>query len=507
MNHACLKIVCFIFLGLMFSFPSLSAQFLHRIDLSRGLPWTWGGATQLEILDSGIYVGCHTTKRFYPIDGEKTIANYYDFTGNDLGYKVFPNQPQALGGGLRFLPGFGFIRSNVFKHPFNDSLVMDFYDLQGNLQWSRSGMERAGLSIMGVTTDSIAIGSTASYYTANPGIVKLDLQQGNVMLFPFTSLVDSLNSFAPYLDMQFIGLLRGGILDSNDNLHFVFHKDDSLGYAMLHINVTMSRDFNLVSIDTSHITKRTLKWNDYYCFDNNHFYHVKEDFDTLNNVSNYSVKVFSQSKSFVHRFTFSQSNAPEPFLASPEFFYNRGHLAVASREIIATPLQYDSTRFNYGYYSRFRLLDTNGNTLYDKTMRLDTNRTSRFVTEHIKMDDSLNVYFIASYDDRFDWYLGKVTASGAIVNPLSYFSAPASQGDGFNLYPNPFQSSIQIETSKVGDYQLKLYSLDGQLVEKWQMENKQFFTFNTENILPGIYLYRLERKDTGKVLQSGKLIK
>lgn len=203
----CLRII------ILALFPSvLSGQFLRSIDLNRGMPWTWGGVTQLELLDTAIYIGCHTSQRFNPLDGDKTIANYYGFSGTDLGFSVFPNQAQALGGGLRFLPGYGFTRSNVFKHPFNDSLVMDFYDLDGNLQWSRSGMERAGMSLIGVTSDSFAMGSSSSSFTPNPGIIKLDLRQGDISVLTFTDILDSLNSFYPSGNFQNLYFAQGGII-------------------------------------------------------------------------------------------------------------------------------------------------------------------------------------------------------------------------------------------------------------------------------------------------------
>lgn len=283
---------------------------------------------------------------------------------------------------------------------------------------------------------------------------------------------------------------------------------DSTGYIEYLVYLTIDSDFNISATDTVLLNYSSLKrMNPYFNFDEHYFFKINENFDSVNNIANFSVEVFSDLNTRVDSFFYGQNNVPEEYLARPRLFYKNNHLAIASREIIAVPDRFDSTSFTYSYYSRFMLLDSNSTVLFEKNLRIDTNKYSRFVPEHILLDDSLNVYFIASYNDRFDWYLGKVTASGAIVNPLSYFSAPASQGDGFNLHPNPFQSSIQIETSRAGNYQIKLYNLSGQLVEKWQAKNKQSFTFNTENIVPGLYLYRLERKDTGEILQSGKLIR
>lgn len=181
-------------------------------------------------------------------------------------------------------------------------------------------------------------------------------------------------------------------------------------------------------------------------------------------------------------------------------------MAIASREIIAVPDRFDSTSFTYSYYSRFMLLDSNSTVLFEKNLRIDTNKYSRFVPEYILLDDSLNLYFIASYNDRLQWYLGKITAAGGIVNPLSHFSVPASQRHGLELYPNPFSDELQLVTTARGDHHLKLYSLSGKLVLETQLTAKNQAKLNTAKLEPGLYIYQVQNVESGEI-QRGKILK
>jgi hypothetical protein len=472
---------------------SLNGQFLKGLNLNRGEPWTWGGVIQLELLDTGLYLGWHSVQRFNPMNGDRTIANYYSFEGNDLGHTIFPNQSMALGGGLGFLPGFGFTRSNVFRYPNNDSLVMDFYDPQGNLQWSRSGMERSGISIIGVTNDSFAVGSSSSYWTPDPGIVKLDLRQGDISVLTFEAILDSLNNTYPGAQFWNLYFAEGGIMDTNGLTHFLLNTFDSLSYPERMIEITVDSDLKILFTDTTRIVNRSGRKINYFEFDHDYYYQINESYDSINEISNMTVGVFSKSKSPIHSFSFQQMNVPEPFLMWPILAYHNGYLGVATRGIIATPDEFDSTRLVYGYYSRFLMLDTNGNTMYDKTLRLDTNRYSRFVPEHLRMDDSLNLYFVASSHSSQNWYLGKITANGDIVNPLARPSEPLS--NRFFVYPNPFSDVLRVDLLEKGNFTFKLYNLLGAKILERDFVDEMQQTISTDYLKPGLYIYIMEGQD------------
>jgi len=491
-----MKIKLLISLAFITVASSLNGQFLKGPDLNRGEPWTWGGVSQLELLDTGLYLGWYSVQRFNPINGDRTIANYYSFEGNDLGYKVFPNQPMALGGGLEFLPGFGFARSNVFRYPNNDSLVMDFYDPQGNLQWSRSGLERSGISIIGVTNDSFAVGSSSSYWAPDPGIVKLDLRQGDISVLTFETILDSLDKTYPGAQFWNLYFAEGGIMDTNGFSHFFLNTFDSLSYPERMIEITVNTDLNILFTDTTRIVNRSGRKINYFEFDHDYYYQINESYDSINEISNMTIAVFSKSKSPIHTFSFQQMNVPEPFLMWPILDYHNGYLGVATRGIM-------TSRHGYGYYSRFLMLDTNGNTMYDKTLRLDTNRSSRFVPEHLRIDDSLNLYFVASSHHRHNWHLGKITANGDIVNPLRILSEPLS--NRLRVYPNPFSRLLRVDLLAKGDFTFKLYNLLGAKILERDFVDERQQTISTDYLKPGLYIYVMEGQDG--TLFSGEVLK
>lgn len=76
-----------------------------------------------------------------------------------------------------------------------------------------------------------------------------------------------------------------------------------------------------------------------------------------------------------------------------------------------------------------------------------------------------------------------------------------------SVHPNPFQNSIQIETTQVGYYQFRLFNLTGQLIIESEFLGKQYFSVNSESIKPGLYLFQLQEKRSGKILRMGKLLK
>lgn len=158
--------------------------------------------------------------------------------------------------------------------------------------------------------------------------------------------------------------------------------------------------------------------------------------------------------------------------------------------------------------SRVLLFGKNNKLYYDKTFKgwggLVENKVTKMTINNegeayfrlTTTSTPNNASLLVKLDTTGEHQLFKLADDSNIHSPIKV-----------SIHPNPFQENIQIESSGVGNYQLKLYSLTGQLVEKWQAKNKQFFTFNTETILPGLYLYQLENMRTGAVLKTGKLIK
>jgi hypothetical protein len=140
------------------------------------------------------------------------------------------------------------------------------------------------------------------------------------------------------------------------------------------------------------------------------------------------------------------------------------------------------------------MLDTNGNTMYDKTLRLDTNRSSRFVPEHLRIDDSLNLYFVASSHHSHNWHLGKITANGDIVNPVRILSEPLP--NRLRVYPNPFSDALQVDLLEKGDFTFKLYNLIGEkILESKFQEGRQQVKIPTQHLNTGLYIYEVNRED------------
>jgi hypothetical protein len=74
----------------------------------------------------------------------------------------------------------------------------------------------------------------------------------------------------------------------------------------------------------------------------------------------------------------------------------------------------------------------------------------------------------------------------------------------FNLsqnYPNPFNptTTIEYQISEAGFVSLKLYDVLGNeietLVNKQQLSGKYEITFNAENLVSGVYLYKIQIND------------
>ena len=470
----------FIILLLLFSY-SASSQFLENIAVSRGALAMSGGVGQLEILDSTIYTGCGSVSRFYFPNGGTSIANFFSFSGNDQGFINFAHQPQTRIGLLNYHPGFGYLLFNIFTIPYNDSLMTDFYDTNGNLLWSRSGVEKIMVPI-GVTNDSFALGSNV-YSDVAPlphGLVSLDLRQGDVKTLSYEVISDSLERRYPGLG-AFIGNTQGGLVDSSNIAHFVirlYRKTDLKFFSFLYLSV--DKDLNIVSADTAAIN------NAYYRFDRNYYYKIIENYDSLTQIANMTIDVYSSTKTFVHQFSIQQTNMPERHISSPVVNYHHGHLAIANRIVV-------STAVGYGYYPRFQLIDTTGNVIYDHTLELDTIPQSRLVTEHLRLDDSLNLYFVASYADRISWYLGKITANGDIVNPLARPSEPLS--NRFSVYPNPFSDVLRVDLLEKGNFTFKLYNLLGAKILERDFVDEMQQTISTDYLKPGLYIYIMEGQD------------
>ena len=79
--------------------------------------------------------------------------------------------------------------------------------------------------------------------------------------------------------------------------------------------------------------------------------------------------------------------------------------------------------------------------------------------------------------------------------------------EDLNVYPNPFAESIHVRFIEAGDYDLDVYSLNGQLVQTKHLNvnNHEVVGINLNAQQQGTYVVRL--KKDGKFIKSFKLEK
>lgn len=76
--------------------------------------------------------------------------------------------------------------------------------------------------------------------------------------------------------------------------------------------------------------------------------------------------------------------------------------------------------------------------------------------------------------------------------------------NSINIYPNPFEDKLTINTSDVPVSQYEIYDLQGRLVKSDQINDKTSFIIDMNDIISGIYLIQI-KSDNG--LSSHKIIK
>lgn len=462
---------------------NVSAQFLIPLDLSRGVNMSWGGASALIVLDTAVHVVTGSSSR-YNVD-RTAIVNYFNFSGNDLGFFRFNLHVSSVSTRSHCLPPIGYLRTETFS----DSLLSYFHDVNGNLIWTTKGNEKF-FTPVGLTNDSFAIGSNRHFEVPVPGLVSMDMRQGSVHLLSYSDLEDS-------LAVKFSGLnagvarVQGGVIDSSNIAHLVIRlnsKVNASDTAFLYLSV--DKGLNIISMDTAALSG-------YYRFDREHFYKIHQTYDSLNQVSSCQVEVYTKNKTAVHQFNFQQNGLPESFMLDPVFDYKKGHLAVSNRIVTTDPVQ-------MGMHPRFRLIDTTGATVYDRSLKLDTLTISRTITNEIRLDDSLNLYFTLSSEQNSIWHLGKITASGGIANPLGSPPERFSTEWG-RLYPNPFSDFIRVEALGQLGFRFKLYNLRGDLVMECEGIGSTPEEFPTDFLKSGLYMYKVQREDG--IFYMGKVLK
>lgn len=75
--------------------------------------------------------------------------------------------------------------------------------------------------------------------------------------------------------------------------------------------------------------------------------------------------------------------------------------------------------------------------------------------------------------------------------------------DPITLYPNPFKDEIQFLQENEDDFNIKLYSIEGERIISKEIMSKQ--PLNLDFLKSGLYLYKIQT-DKGEI-QRGKLIK
>lgn len=194
-------------------------------------------------------------------------------------------------------------------------------------------------------------------------------------------------------------------------------------------------------------------------------------------------------------------------------------------------LKYDSNTDSYYYgftsnvregshrsYSRF----INGDTAFYRLIRFDRDlniiwdrsyrRDGRMEMHSLEVDHDGNIIMAGVYNPRanndlydFDVFVLKVDSTGNL-NTVGLNDSQKIDPLNYSIYPNPATNHFTIKQYNVlDDYELKLMSINGQLIKSTQLKSQTEQEINIEDLTPGIYIYQLI-SSSGK-LSSGKLIK
>lgn len=141
-----------------------------------------------------------------------------------------------------------------------------------------------------------------------------------------------------------------------------------------------------------------------------------------------------------------------------------------------------TTDFNTPFFEipiEYELIYENG----DKdTIRLEqTQNIQEYTIEVENLVDSITV-------DPDNWVLKELQA-------VEHTSAPLFIQSSFNVYPNPANEVIHINTSSAETYTIKLYSTDGKLMQTEEFTGL-YHQMSIENLSPGIYIMYLT-EDSG----------
>lgn len=90
--------------------------------------------------------------------------------------------------------------------------------------------------------------------------------------------------------------------------------------------------------------------------------------------------------------------------------------------------------------------------------------------------------------------------------PLTNVDEPFVEGVNVKIYPNPFADGAMIEISgkNFGAVTLRIYDLQGKLVESHQYSGNKFMYYRNRKLPSGTYVYRLESE--GQLINNGKLL-
>jgi hypothetical protein len=115
---------------------------------------------------------------------------------------------------------------------------------------------------------------------------------------------------------------------------------------------------------------------------------------------------------------------------------------------------------------------------------------------HTQLPDTINNYCCSYYfiDD-----VSLVECKGNAIDENPALKA-------INIYPNPAFNSFNIQyNSTIVNTVFELYSIDGKMLDSVQLQGQSgLYTYSTDNLTPGVYLYRVSNA-TG-VISTGKLV-
>lgn len=153
----------------------------------------------------------------------------------------------------------------------------------------------------------------------------------------------------------------------------------------------------------------------------------------------------------------------------------------------------------------------------DKLFNLDSNiefiastQNSNFEVRMILCDEDGNV--INELGDKWEAHVIKVSENTfklitatdkEIINSYSVYSLPGTLSNihlsllnsAFSLYPNPAQNEINIITDLIGNEELVIYNINGQMIQKSSVNFKDNTAkINIENLSSGQYILKIGTK-------------